>query len=311
MSHARLVPIVGPGRIFVVAGTRHAAWIRGQTPRLPPDRLILEEVARNTTASIAMASLRICEREGDGIMIVTPADHWIGSGPKFRSTLRRAAEAAFRTDGLITIGVEPRTADTGFGYIRPGARSIVPGVRKAIAFVEKPEAAVARRMLRSGQYLWNCGIFVWKASVILRELLRIAPAGLRAARAWAKGATGGVWRVPRGVLERFAARPIDRTVLERSEGVFVVRAPFGWSDVGTWGAFGDLLKRVGAGNAALGRHLFLDASGCVAVNQDGISVVLGLRDVVVVRAGEDLLVCHRAAVQRVREIVHRVGPRFA
>ncbi|OLE67501.1 MAG: hypothetical protein AUG09_02115 [Acidobacteria bacterium 13_1_20CM_2_68_7] len=114
------------------------------------------------------------------------------------------------------------------------------------------------------------------------------------------------WRVPAAVLRRIPRAPIDRAVLERSREVLVIRAPFDWSDVGNWDALGGVLRRDARRNEAIGRMVALDASRCLGVNGGGLTVFIGLRDVVSVRSGDVVLVCHRTAVQRVREVVRRL-----
>jgi len=154
-------------------------------------------------------------------------------------------------------------------------------------------------------------MFVWTTTAILAELRRYRPDVLAPLEAWSRRARSSRWRVPRSVLRRVPEVPIDRAVLERSRATLLMTTSLRWSDVGSWAAIGDLLPGDGRGNRAMGHGLFLDSSRCVAVNPGGVSVMVGATDIVAVRSGNSLLVCHRGAAQRVREAVGHMAGRFA
>jgi mannose-1-phosphate guanylyltransferase len=181
------------------------------------------------------------------------------------------------------------------------------------AFVEKPTAERARRMVRSGRYLWNSGMFAWRASSILDELRRHRPGIAAPLQRWSRrGRRAGPWWIPAAVLRRVPALSVDRAVLERSERVLVTPGAFRWADVGNWEAVGRLLIRDTDGNASVGGLLAIDSRRCVAFNEGGLTVLVGVEDLVAVRSGDALLVCHRGSAQRVREAVRRlrrVSPR--
>jgi mannose-1-phosphate guanylyltransferase len=298
---------VGAQNVVVVTGGMHASWVRQEVPEIPRGRIIVEGSGRNTAASIALAALWILSRFGDAIMVVLPADHWIRPSSEFRKALRTGIDTVHRVGGLVTIGIRPTAPEEGFGYILPSNAVVAPGVRRVSRFVEKPEASLAKRMFRSGRWLWNCGVFVWRATAILEELGRFRPDIVVPAESWARHSPRGPWKVPAAALRRMPASPIDRAVLERSDSVLVVRGKFGWTDLGTWTAVGDRLPRDRRGNSGIGRVISLDSSRCLGINQDGVTVFLGVEDVVAVRSGNALLVCRRDAAQRVKDVVGRFG----
>ncbi len=309
LTYERVVPLFGPERILVVTGADLAVWVRRQAPEIPRRHLILEGTGRNTAASIALAALWIQAQQGDAVMAVLPSDHWIHPPGAFRSVLRRGIAAARSLGGLLTIGVPARSGDTGFGYIRPGRGAGPRGIRRVERFVEKPGAAMARRMADGGGYLWNSGIFVWRATAILDQLRRHRPGVLRPLAAWARRAPRTTWRVPPEVLRRVSVTPIDRAVLERSADLRVTRGGFRWSDLGNWSALGALLAKDRRGNAGIGRVLSVGASRCLGVNPGGLCAFVGVRDLVVVRSGEVVLVCHSGSAQAVRQAVRGLrGP---
>ena len=302
----RVAPLVDPEHVLVVAGRSHARWIRRQAPELFARNVLLESMGRNTAGSVALAATWILSRHDDAVMVILPSDHWIAPASAFRASLSLGITAARMTDRLVLVGVPVRSPDTGLGYIQPGAREVHPGVRAVRRFIEKPPASVARRMLRSGQYLWNSGIFVWRAVAIRDELRRHQPSVIRPAENWAHGHGSRARTVPESVLRKMPAVPIDRAVLERSSNVAVVRARFRWSDVGNWDTFGQFLARGRHANVAIGRLLSRGSSRCLSVNAQGLTVIIGLDDVAVVRSHDAVLVCHRRASQEVRKVIARL-----
>jgi mannose-1-phosphate guanylyltransferase len=299
----RMAAVVGWSRVLVVTGTRHAAAVRRQLPRLASRQHLIEPLARNTAPAIALAALHLAERTPTACMIVVPADHVIGNAPRFRRTLARATAVAERTGALVTLGVQPTRPETGYGYIRPGTpiRGVGGGVAWVDAFIEKPDLARARRLVRSGRALWNSGMFVWRVDRILAELERLLPEVVGPlAGAMRRGGRAALARAYR----RLPAVSIDTGVMERAERVAVVRAGFPWSDVGSWAAVGELWRRTGAGhNATRGRVVALDSRGCVVDSPERLVALLGVEDLGVVDTPDAVLVCRRDRAQEVRRIV--------
>jgi len=303
MTCDRVAPLAGPARTLVVAGERHLRWIRQQAPEIPAANIVLEGAGRNTAASVGLAALWLRDRARDAIMVVLPADHRVGPDAAFLSSLRRAVDAVRRTNGLLTFGVMPRRADAGLGYICPGPVPLLRGVFRVEAFVEKPPAAKARRMIAAGTHFWNSGIFVWRARTILDELRRHRPEVLRPLAARLRPRSSRPWLVPAAVMRRLPATPIDKAVLERSDRVLMMRAAFRWSDLGTWDALREVLRRDRSGNAAAGRMVAFGAARCLGVNPAGLTVLLGVRDLVVARSGDIVLVASRGSQRRLRTLV--------
>lgn len=309
-TRRRMAALVPPERCLIIAGTAHAGRLRKELPEIPPSGFVLEETARNTAASITLAALRIRALNGDGIMIILPADHWIAPAASFRSAIRRSITAVRRSDRLVTLGVRPRRPDPGLGYLLPSARSAGPGIFDVRAFVEKPALERARRMTRSGRFLWNSGIFVWRASTILAELRRYCPRVIRPLEIWAGRSPRAPWRVPVSVLRGVTATPIDRAVLERSRKVAVLPARFQWSDLGTWNALAERLPQDRRGNAGLGRWEAFESNRCLAVADEGLTVLAGVDDLVVVRANDVVLVCGRGAGFDLKKVARGVQGRI-
>jgi len=296
---------------MVVTGAAHLPALRREAPWLRRELIIAEGLGRNTAASVALAAQRLKAVAGEAVMIVLPADHWIAGDGGFRSTLRRCIEAARRTGHLLAIGVPARHPDPGYGYLVPGESVVLPGIFAVRRFVEKPRAALAARLIRSNRALWNSGIFVWRVSSILEELRRHRPTVAAPVERLARRRGGrGLWVVPRAFMRRLEAVPIDRAVLERSSRVGVTRARFRWTDLGNWDSLGAALPADRLGNGTIGDVTAIESRDCLAIDEEGKTVLFGVRDMAVVRSGDVVLVCGRAAAPRLREIVERLPRRF-
>jgi mannose-1-phosphate guanylyltransferase len=305
---ARARALAGPGRVFVVCGEEQAAWVRRQAPWIAEDRVVRESVGRDTAASVTLAALRVRREKAPGVLVVLPADHVVSPPRRFVAAVRRAARAADASGSIALLGMPPRSGLTGYGYVTMGARTRHPGVRRAAGFVEKPGAARAARLARDRRHLWNCGIFVGRPEVMLREASRHAPR-LVAPLERCTARLRLPWRVPRRVMRSVPKIPFDRAVLERSGALLVARGDFRWSDLGTWSALADF--RGATGGAEGDTVTDGETTGCASFNPGGLTAFVGVRDLLVVRDGEVVLVCRRGAEQRVRDVARRLRGRLA
>jgi mannose-1-phosphate guanylyltransferase len=303
----RLGRVVPDERRFVVTGEEHAALVRKQLPRIPPENVLCEPIGRNTAACIAWAALEIQKRAPDSVQVVLPSDHVIRPAREFRALLEAALDEAHGSDALVTFGVTPTHAATGYGYVEIGDALASRGkhaVHHARRFVEKPDRARAEQFLRGGRHLWNSGMFAWRTRAILAALREHAPA-----------VVGPLERctTAEGIAGAYPALPsisIDTAVMERARDVRVI--PFGieWNDVGAWPALLDVLPRDAAGSVTAGGAALIseDARGNVVHAPRGeIVALLGVSDLVVVHAGKALLVCPKDRAQDVKRIVDRLA----
>jgi mannose-1-phosphate guanylyltransferase len=313
---ARLPPLVGPERAYVVCGPVHAAAVRALLPALPPENLIVEPCARNTAPCIGLAALHVARRDPRGVMLVLPADHHIARPAAFRAALRAAAALAER-GSIATVGVRPDRPETGYGYIRVGAPlragGTRPGLRprKVERFVEKPDLPTARRYLADGGYLWNSGIFAFRADVIREEIRRSLPAlHEQLERIDAALETGRARRVLQQAFPLCPSISIDYGVMEKSDRMAVVPGDFGWSDVGSFAALPEVRAADRSDNVTEGEALVVDGRRNVVLAHDRRPLaVVGLDDVVAVDAGDAVLVCHRERAQDVRKVVDELRRR--
>jgi mannose-1-phosphate guanylyltransferase len=305
---SRLTGLASPKDVLCVCGKIHAASVQ-RLAKLPRANILVEPIARNTAPALALAAVHVAARDPHGLLIALPADQHVGAPEEFRRVLAEAAALA-QQERIVTIGLMPTRAETGYGYIQLGAP--LGGRARAVgAFVEKPDAETARRYVASGEYLWNGGIFVFRADVMLAELEQHMPemapglAELRAAVGTRRYA---------GVLARtFKAWPsisIDYAVAEKSPKMAVIPGDFGWSDVGSFAAVSEIREKDAHGNVVSGKGaLVLDSSGCVVLADARPVAVIGVQDLVVVDAGDAILVVPKDKSQDVRKAVEALRQR--
>jgi len=306
---ARARRFAKPRDVWLVCGAEHARAMRREAG-LAADRVLVEPSPRNTGPAIALAAARIAADDPDAVLAVLSADHRIPDAAAFAASVRRAAPAA-ATGALVTLGVEPTRAETGYGYIRlgrPAGRGF-PGLHRVARFVEKPDRARAKRYLDHGGFLWNAGIFVWTARSILAEIESCAPALAEALEpvrhATARGR--GLAKVLARCWSSMPSEPIDTAVLERSRKVWCLPVTWRWSDVGTWRSLADELGVGGAVSRALeGNALFFDAPGNLVRAHDRPIFLLGVEGLAVIDGGDALLVADLGKSGAVRDVVARL-----
>ncbi|HEY6912204.1 MAG TPA: mannose-1-phosphate guanylyltransferase [Myxococcales bacterium] len=288
----RVEPLCPSNRTWVVCGKDHVEAVRASLPNLPEGHLLVEPAARNTGPAIGLACVHALREDMEATLVVLPSDHHIARPDAFRDALQAASRAC--QDGtIVTLGIKPSRAETGYGYLRRGAEK-GPGVYSVDAFVEKPDAATAERYVADPAYSWNAGIFIFRADAMLQALQRHLPA-VHA------GLTQG------GDFTRLQSISIDYGVMEpesKSGRIAMVPGDFGWSDVGSFAALPEVRKLDASGNALSGDALAIDCAECVVMAEGGrLVATVGLRGVCVVDAGDALLVVPRDRAQDVRAVV--------
>lgn len=244
---ARIGRMLPMENIIVVANKRQAHLIKKNSPRIPAGNLLLEKASKNTAPAIALASLELKKRSGDAVIVVLPADHYIGDENAYLNTLKKGIDFVESNPGaLVTIGLKPRFPATSYGYIRVKARGRRGGVYQVRKFVEKPDIQTAQKFIEDGGYLWNTGTFIFRAATFLGAIRRLA-----------KGIYGPL-KDMRKIEERYDMLPnisVDYAIMEKAYEIYCVRGSYKWEDIGSF----DSLKKV---LRAEGRH-FLERDGKV------------------------------------------------
>ena len=294
----RLFPLFAPERILVITSRAHADTVRNLLP-IPAENVIGEPEGRDTAPCAALAAALILRRDTEATMVLLPADHVIRPAKLFRETILAAAHEA-QKGVLVTLGVTPAEAATGYGYLHLG-EEVAPGFHRVLEFREKPDRETARKFFHDGNYRWNSGIFIWRCDAISREFARHAPEIGAKLEAWSKGAD---------YTRDFAECPkisLDYAVMEKTGNTVAGDVNFYWNDIGSWSALRSVLELDASGNAVRGKALTRDASGNVIWNDSDLLIgVVGLNGIAVVKSGNGLLVCALSTEQQVKELVHRI-----
>ncbi|MBV8494920.1 MAG: mannose-1-phosphate guanylyltransferase/mannose-6-phosphate isomerase [Alphaproteobacteria bacterium] len=294
----------------IVANEEHRFIIAEQLREIgvEPEALLLEPVGRNTAPAAAVAALRIAETDPDGLVLIMPSDHAIADGKAFHKAIGQAAVAA-KAGRLVTFGITPDRAETGYGYIAGGEP--IKGSEGALVvarFIEKPGAADAERYVAAGDYFWNSGIFLFPAAVYLAELERLRPDMLAACQQALANAKSDAdfTRLDKAAFTECPADSIDYAVMEHTDRAAVVPVGMGWSDLGSWDALWEMSEKDGGGNALAGNVVAEETRNCYLRSQNGLIAAIGVEDLVVVATDDAVMVAPRNRTQDVKQLVARL-----
>ena len=307
----RVTRLAPPERVLVVCGPAHAAAIARQLPDLPEGNIIIEPTPNGTGPALALASALIQQADPYAIMASFAADHDVTDIEAFDDAVLTAVKAAALGD-LVTIGLTPTRAETGYGYIERTSEVRVAEstgtAYRAERFVEKPDLETAEEYVASKTFLWNASMFIWRVDSLASEMRRLQPEiqeGVKEiARAWNQRDRE---RVLAKVWSDLPNTTIDTGVMELADRVAVVPAEMGWSDVGDWHGLGELIERDSGGNAIHGDLIQIDTSNSVVWSESPRTIAtIGIDNVVIVDTEDALLVVNRDRSQDVRQVVDRL-----
>ncbi len=300
----RLKDLIPPENIWVITNDLLQAEIRKQLPEVPKRQIVAEPSQRNTAPCIALAAHILAEMDPDAVLGVFPADHLIVKEARFRSFVKAAFRVAEKNT-VVVLGIQPRWAETGYGYIefpkdiKPGSIDALPVTR----FLEKPDTPTAKMFVEAGNFFWNAGMFFWRASSVLELTRRYQP----------KTATI-LAGLPSFADKQFSRRlaaayplcdniSIDYAIMEKAGGVLgIALDDIGWNDVGSWEAVYELARKDASGNASR-EELIAEASRGNYVDAGKTVALVGVENLVIVDTADALLVASRSNAQDVSKIV--------
>jgi mannose-1-phosphate guanylyltransferase len=301
----RLSQVYPLERILVVTAERYADSIRETLPYLPRENVISEPVGRNTAAAIALAAFQVARDDRNGVFAVFPADHVILKPEALYGALDFAHRLA-REHRVVDIGVPPNHPETGYGYIELGeelSRRDGYTAHRVKRFVEKPNLQQAQEYVRAGNYIWNSGMFVWRAGEYLDALQQQLPETYDRLK---PAVESGNWG---RLSEAYAQIPdisVDYAIMEKVSDVVALPVDFGWRDIGDWAALYDMMEHDENGNAAAGKHVYLDVHDSLLVSPKRLVTAVGVRDLIVVDTDDVVLVMPRARAQEVKQLLEKL-----
>lgn len=315
LTYDRILPIVDPERIILVTNAAYYDIIRQQLPDVKKENILLEPARRNTAPCVCWAAHHIYAQCPDASIVTLPSDHLILKEREFHRVIEKGLEFVEAGDRLLTIGLNPTSPHTGYGYIQRGEPidGIDGDIMKVKSFTEKPNLEMAQVFLSSGEFFWNSGMFMWRADSILKAFEKYSPE--TAALFNAGDACFGTPEETKFIDLAFPSAPsisIDYAIMEKADNVYVETADLGWSDLGNWSALYESSPKNPDRNVTQNcKVLASDCEGTLfAVSGDKIVVAAGLKDYIVADQGNALLIYPRADEQKIRQVVNDVKTRF-
>ena len=306
----RLKPVIPPQRLWIITSEVLRKEIVRQLPEVPAGQILAEPTPRNTAPCIGLAARILETTDPEAVFGVFPADHVISQPAAYRKLLPAAfAEAA--KGNIAVIGIKPRWAETGYGYIEFPKGTQAGAAPKAVPvrrFREKPEAAQARRFVKAGHFYWNAGMFFWKASVVMEAMRKFQPATAAVLEALPPVGSKRFAEALRKTFPLCQNISIDYAVLEHARNITGIPAgDIGWNDVGSWDAVYELLPKDVEGNATRETDAMFETSAGNYVEAQGkLVAMLGVRDLIVVDTPDALLIASRDRAQEVSNLVKRL-----
>lgn len=306
----RLKNIVPIERVFVITNKQYLGLVKKQLPKIPKDNIIGEPVGRNTAPCIGLASTILKQFDEQAKMFVVPADHLIENGDKFTSVVNAGLKFVEENDAIVTLGIVPTYPETGYGYIQYiedafyNIEDSQIDIFKVKTFAEKPTADVAKVFLESGDFLWNSGMFIFRADVMLQQMEKHLPDLFHAMKKIDKAIhTAKYQKVLEQVFAEIKGISIDYGIMEKAKNVYVIKADFSWSDLGSWDEVYRLKSKDKNNNVVMGDTFIKDSKNNLIMSQKGYVGVIGADDLIIINTKEGLLVCKKRRSQEVKDIV--------
>ena len=291
--------------VLVVTSQKYTGLVKEQYPTLIDENILAEPCMRNTAPCIAYASYKIKKINIQATIIVTPADHLIEEAELFQNAILKGLDFVESHPAILTLGIHPRHAETGYGYIQMKEKN--KEIAEVSAFKEKPDLATAESYLLDGSFLWNSGIFLWSVNSIISAFEKYNP---NMAQAFEEGMSSYYTDKEQDFINKtypdIENVSIDYCILEKADNLFVQKVTFNWSDLGTWSALWEKSKQTGNGNiSSAPRSAFYESSNnMVQVNPEKTVIVQGLTDYIIVEANNILLICSKKEEQRIKSFLN-------
>ncbi|MEG1942046.1 MAG: sugar phosphate nucleotidyltransferase [Cetobacterium sp.] len=311
----RILPIIDVDRIFIATNILQAREIKKELPDIPKENIIIEPLFKDTAAAIGYTSLIIEERFknlGEKIeVIVLASDHLIKEDKKFRDIILKGAKEAHENSTIVTLGIKPDKPETGYGYIEVGASEnlVLDEIYKVRRFREKPNKETAEQYVASGKYLWNSGMFLFTTETIFKNFEVLMPEHTEVfneiRKEISKGLIGQELNDSIKIMfEKFEKISIDFGIMEYSKNIKVIPVSIGWNDIGSFTALSEVFQSDETGNIIRDTKVIVhEASNNIVIAKDYIISLLGVKNLIVVKNGDNILISHKDSAQDIKKIV--------
>lgn len=294
----RLESAIKPENIISMTGVKHYSNVKYQLSKLYKTPVVLSEpISKNTAPAIALGAKYIFEKYGDDIVLAVPSDHMIKNVNKFTETVKEGEKIA-NLGYIVTFGIQPSYAETGYGYINVTNESVCNGV-KVKKFVEKPSSELAKEYFNSGSYFWNSGIFMFKISTLLQELEHLSPEIYSLLKNFDFKNSD---EIPFIEYDKMPSISIDYAVMEKSSKIALLKLESDWNDLGSWKSIYDVSKKDEDGNVKIGHVLDDGSKNSFIYSSSKLVATIGLEDTVIVETEDAILACKSDKTQNVKKI---------
>ncbi|NMM61591.1 mannose-1-phosphate guanylyltransferase [Clostridium sp. P21] len=301
----RIMPLVNKNNIYVVTNKEYIDKVYIELGDIDKNNIFIEPENKETATCIALSAAKLFKKDQDATMIILPSDHYIENEKLFKNTILQAVGIAEKKRGLITIGVKPTRAETGYGYIEMG-EEVNPDIKafKVERFLEKPNAEVAKDLLMKGTYLWNSGIFVWRADVFLREMQKYLPKMYKSIMViYDELDTSNEEKTIKEQYKIIDGISVDFGIMQKTRKAYVIKCDFTWDDMGTFAALSRFLKKYKSNNVM--GNVFMEASeNCSVFAKDRLIITFGAKDLIIVDDGDVVLVMDKNKDQEIKYLVN-------
>src|SRR5690554_155393 len=310
-TFSRLNKIIPSENIYILTNERYLEITLTQLPDITQNQVVLEPAMRNTAPCILLSSLKIHKENPNALILVAPSDHWIEDETAFANDVQICFDEAENSNVLLTLGIKPTFPNTGYGYIESDKDEKL--IKKVKQFREKPDYETAKQFLSSGNFLWNAGIFIWSSKSILDSFEKHLP---QMNALFSSGMSVLNTSGEQQFIEKHYASAenlsIDYGILEKADNVYVKKATFDWSDLGTWGALYGKLPKNDHQNAIVNAQVHLTDSerNIIFVNGEKLVVLDGINDYIIVDKDGILLVYPQQKEQEIKELLKELSAKF-
>lgn len=304
----RINSIINKENIYVVTNMEYKEKVKNELSDINENNIFVEPANKETATCIGLSAVKLLKQDADAVMVVLPSDHYIQGEKVYTDTLSQAIELANRRRSVVTLGIEPNRPETGYGYIEMGERTTgnIP-TYKIARFTEKPNLEVAKDFILKGTYLWNSGMFIFRADVILREIEKYLPKLYKPLMEIYKSlGEENEEEVIREQYEFIDGISIDFGIMQKTRKAFVIKCDFQWDDMGSFGALSRLLKKDKNNNVS--KNVYIDeCENCSIFGDKNLIIGFGIKDLVVVDAGDVILVMDKNKDQEIKHLLNKLS----
>jgi len=306
----RLKDIVPLDRIYIITNQQYTGEVKKQIPKIPTGNIIGEPIGRNTAPCIGLASIILKQFDEKAKMLIVPADHMIENVDEYTKVVNAGLKFVEEKDAIVTLGIVPSHPETGYGYIQFiedaffNDQDSDVGIYKVKTFAEKPTTETAMIFLESGDFLWNSGMFILRADTLLGQMQKHLPDLYHALQKIEKAIhSHNYQKVLQQVFAEIKGISIDYGIMEKAKNVYVIKAKFKWSDLGSWDEVNRIKTKDKNNNVIIGDTFVKDSTGNLIMSTKGFAGVIGVDNLIIINTKEGLLICRRDRSQEVKEIV--------